>query len=189
MVDPSPLNLTIRHWNQSLRRALQIHLPSCSTCFYACKGMIIFFTTTLERKWPSQIHFHVPSPNQALRLYWTLPSTMSTCPLSKRKPSNWPLRWVLRCMPWLISSPLAGPMISRKLHIHYVPTGNTVNHSLLRWTCVSWRSPYHPSIRKGEGPWYSAPITLRHYQNTVGCLWLCFLAWYQQGHYISCLAM
>ena len=28
-----------------------------------------------------------------------------------------------------------------------------------RWTCVLWRNPHHPSIRKGEGPWYSAPIT------------------------------
>ena len=42
-----------------------------------------------------------------------------------------------------------------------------------RWTCVLWRSPQHPSIRKGEGLWYSAPITPRNYQNTVafyGCV-------------------
>ena len=47
MVDPLPLNLTISHWNQSLRRALQIHLPSCCACSYACKGMIKISTTTL----------------------------------------------------------------------------------------------------------------------------------------------
>ena len=37
-----------------------------------------------------------------------------------------------------------------------------------------WRSPHHSSIRKGEDPWYSAPITLRYYQNTVVCPWFCF---------------
>ena len=58
---PFTLNLTISHWNQSLRRALQIHLPSCPTCFYACKGMIMFSATGLERKWPSKILFHVSS--------------------------------------------------------------------------------------------------------------------------------
>ena len=83
MVDPSPLNLTISHWNQSLRRALQIHLPSCSACSYACKGMIMCFTTTLVRKWSSQIHSNISCPNMALRLYWILPSTMPICSLSE----------------------------------------------------------------------------------------------------------
>ena len=50
MVDPSPLNLTISHWNQSLTKALQIHLHGCSAYSYACKGMTMFFATTLERK-------------------------------------------------------------------------------------------------------------------------------------------
>ena len=58
-----------------------------------------------------------------------------------------------------------------------------------KWTCVPWRSPHHPSIRKGEDPWYSAPTTSRHYQNTAACLWFCFLVWYQQGTWGSCLAM
>ena len=117
MVDPSPLNLTISHWNHSLRRAFLIHLPSCHACSYACKGMIMFFTTALVRKWPTQIHSHVSSPNLALRLHWILSSTMLTCPLSKRKPSNWPLRWMLRCVPWMISSSLAGPFyIKEVLH-------------------------------------------------------------------------
>ena len=190
MVDPSSLNLTINNWNQSLRRALQIHLPGCSACFCACKGMIIFFATTLERKWPSEIHLHISSPNLDLRLHWILPSTMPAYPLSERKPSNWLLRWMLRWMPWLISSSLAGPMTSRKSHAHCVPTGNIMNHSLLKMDLCSMEKPHHhPSIRKGAGPWYSAPITPRHYQNTVACPWLWFLAWYQQGHWGSCLAM
>ena len=45
MVDPSPLNLTISHWNQSLRRALQMHLSGCSTCSYTYKGITTFFAT------------------------------------------------------------------------------------------------------------------------------------------------
>ena len=114
MVDPSSLNLTVNHWNQSLRRVLQIHLPDGSTCYYACKGMVIFFARAPERKWSSQIHFLISSPKLALILHWILPSTMPTCPLSKRKPSNWLLRWMLTCMPWLASSSLAGPMTSRK---------------------------------------------------------------------------
>ena len=57
------------------------------------------------KKWPSQIHFHISDPNLALRLHWILPSTMPTYPLSKRKPSNWLLRWMPRCMHWMISSP------------------------------------------------------------------------------------
>ena len=150
MVDPSPLNLTISHWNQSLRRALQIHLPSCSTCYYACKGMIMFFATALERKWPSQIHFHISSPNLALRLHWILPSTMPACPLSERKPSNWLLRWMLRCMPWLISSSLAGPVTSRKSLTHYTPTSNTVSHSLLKMDLCSVEKPSSSLHQKGR---------------------------------------
>ena len=58
-----------------------------------------------------------------------------------------------------------------------------------RWSGVLYRSHHQPSSRKGEGPWYSAPITPRHYQNILACLWLCFLAWYQQDHWGICLAM
>ena len=86
MVDLSPLNLTISHWDQSPRKALQMHLPSCSTCSYSCRGKITFSTTALVRQWSSLIHSHTSSPNLALRLQWILPSIMLTCPLSKRKP-------------------------------------------------------------------------------------------------------
>ena len=133
-----------------LRRALQIHLPGCSTCFYACKGMIMFFATTLVRKWPSQMHSHISNPSLALRLHWILPSTIPTCPLSERKPSNWLLRWILRCMPLLLSSSLAGPMTSRKAHTHYVPTGNTVNHTLLRMDLCSMEKPSSFLHQKGR---------------------------------------
>ena len=79
------------------------------------------------------------------------------------------------------------------------PYWKTVNHILLmetlwitycwRWTCVPWRSPYHPSNGNGEGPWYSAPVSSRHHQNTVTCPWLPLLAWHQQSHWGSCLVM
>ena len=150
MVDPSPLNLTISHQHQLLRRVLQIHLPSCSTCSYAYKGKIMFLATTLVRKWPSQIHFHLSSPNLPLRLHWILPSTMPACPLSKRKPSNWLLRRMLRCMLWLISSSLAGLMTSRKFNAHCIPTGNTMNHSLLKMDLCSVEKPSSSLHQKGR---------------------------------------
>ena len=182
MVDPSPLNLTISHWNQSLRRALQIHLPGCSTHSYACKGMIISFATILVRKLPSKIHFHVSNPNLALRLPWILPSTMPACTLSKRKPSNWLLKWMSRCMPWLISSSLDGLMTSRKSHTHYIPTGNTVNHSLLKMNLCSMEKPSSSLHQKGRRSLVLCTNHTKDYQITVPCMWLCLLAWYQQGH-------
>ena len=51
-----------------------------------------------EKEMALQIHFYVSSPNLALRLHWILSSTMSTYPLPKRRPSNWPLKWMLRCV-------------------------------------------------------------------------------------------
>ena len=87
-------------------------------------------------------------------------------------------------MPWLISSSLAGSPSPTKSLLATL----WVTHCW-RWTCVLWRSPHLPSIRMGDSPWYSAPITPRHYQNTVAWLWLCLLAWYQQDHWGSCLAM
>ena len=98
----------------------------------------------------SQIHSHISSPNLALRLHWILTSTMPACPLSKRKPSNWLLRWMLRCMPWLTSTPLAGLMISRKFHIHYIPTGNTMSHSLLKMDLCSMEKPSSFLHQKGR---------------------------------------
>ena len=121
MVDSSPLNLTTSCWSQSPRKTLHIHLPGCSACFYACRGMTTFSVTALVRKWSSYIHSHASSPNLVLRLDLVLPSTMLTCPLFKRKPSNWLLRKMLRCMPWLTSSSPACLMTSKKSHIHYVP--------------------------------------------------------------------
>ena len=119
-------------------------------CYYACKGMIMFFTTALERKWTSQIHFHISSPNLARRLYWILPSTMPPCPLPERKTSEWLLRWMLRCLPCLISSSLAGLMISRKSHTHYVPTGNTVSHLLLKMDLCFMEKPSSSLRQKGR---------------------------------------
>ena len=72
-----------------------------------------------------------------MRLHWILPSTMFTCLLSQRKPSNWLLTWMLRGIPWLISSSLAGSTSSRKSHTHYIPTDNTVNQSLLKMDLCS----------------------------------------------------
>ena len=189
MIDPSPFNLTISHCNQSLRRALQIYLLSSSACSYACKGMIKFSTTILVRKLFSQIHFCISSPNLALRLHWILPFTLPAYPLSKRKSSNWLLRWLLRCVPWMISSSLDGLMTSRKSLAQYIPTCSTVNHSLFKMDLCSMVKPSTSHHQKGEGPWYYAPVKQRHYQCTVACLWLCLLAWYQQGHLGCCLVM
>ena len=66
MVDPSPFNLTISYWNQSLRRVLQIDLPSCSTCSYSCKGMIMYvemhaLADIIISGWPNDIK-EVPCP-------------------------------------------------------------------------------------------------------------------------------
>ena len=41
----------------------------------------------------------------------------------------------------LISSSLTAPVTSRKSHIHYIPTGNTVNHSLLKMDLCSMEKP------------------------------------------------
>ena len=163
------------------------HLPGCSACYYACKGMIMFFATALERKWPSQIHFHISSQSLALRLHWILPSTMPACPLSKRKPPPtglWDGCWDV-CPSWNHHLWLAQWHQGSPMPTVSLLATPWVTH-FWRWTCVPWRSPHHPYIRKGEGPWYSAPITSRHYLNTIACLWLCFLAWYQQGHWGSC---
>ena len=73
MVDPSPLNPTISHWNQSLRKVLQIHLPGCSTCSYTCKGMIMFFATTLVWKWPpDKLSCFKPKSGPEIAFYITI---------------------------------------------------------------------------------------------------------------------
>ena len=53
-------------------------------------------------------------------------------------------------MPWLISSSLAGLMTSRKSHTQYVPTGNTVNHSLLKMDLCSMEKPSSSLHQKGR---------------------------------------
>ena len=66
-----------------------------------------------------------------------------------RKSSNWLLRQMLRCVPLLTSSSLAGPMKSRKFHIHYVPTSNTVKLSLLKIDLCSMEKPSSSLHQKG----------------------------------------
>ena len=182
MVDPSPLNLTINHWNETLRRALQIHLPSCNTCSYACKGYgyVLCYHPGKEMALPDTLSHS--NPNLALRLHRILPSTMLVHPLSKRKPSNFLFEMVDE-MCALTDIIVSGwPDDIKKSHTNYAPTGNTVNHSLLKMDLCSVEKPSSSCHqKKGEGPWYSAPIIPRHYQNSVACLWLCPLAWYQQG--------
>ena len=90
------------------------------------------------------------NPKLALILHWILPSTMLACPLSQRKPSNWVWRWMLRCVPWLTSSSLAGLITSRKSHIHCIPTGNTVNHPLLKMDSCSMENPSSSLHQKGR---------------------------------------
>ena len=149
MVDPSLLNLTISHCNQSPRRALQIHLPRCSTCSYTCRVWLHSLLPPSYGNDPPR-HTQVLSPNLALRLHWILPSTNATCPPSKRKPSNWLLRQMLICMSWLISSSLADPITSRRSYIHCVPTGNTVNHLLFKMDLCSVEKTSSSLNQKGR---------------------------------------
>ena len=112
--------------------------------------MTIFSINALVRKWSPQIHYHTSSPNLAPRLHWILSSIMLTCHLAKRKPSNWSLRWILRCVPWLTSLSQAGLTMSRKSHIHYIATGNTVNHLLLKMDSCSVEKPLTSLHQKGR---------------------------------------
>ena len=100
------------------------------------------------------------------------------------------LRWMLRCVPWLISSSLAGPMTSRKSHAHYVPIGNTISHSLLKMDLCCVEKPSSSLHQKGRR---SLVLCTNHTKalpkHAVAFLWLCFQTWYQQGHWGSCLAM
>ena len=118
------------------------------TIYHACSPR---YTLTLQvQTWPwdcigyhhlpcllSKIHSHTSSPNMTPRLHWISPSTILACPLSERKPSNWLLRWMLIWMPWLTLPYSASLMTSRKSHVHFIPTGNTVNHSLLKMVLCS----------------------------------------------------
>ena len=76
-----------------------------------------------------------------LKIALDIPIYHSHLSLSERKPSNWLLRWMLRCMHWLISSSLAGPMTSWKSNAYYIPTGNTVNPSLLKMDLCFMEKP------------------------------------------------
>ena len=148
-----------------------LHLQVYNYILHYCPGKKMILPDTLSGFKP---------PSLGLRLHWILPSTMLAC--LKGSPLNWLLRWMLRCMPWLTSSSLARPTTSRKSHIHYIPTGNTVNHLLLKMDLCSMKKPSSSLHQKGKGPWYTAPVTPRQHQNTVTFLWLNFLAWYKQGH-------
>ena len=65
---PSPLNLTISHWNQSLRRALQIHLSSCSACYYACKDYVLHNCPGKEMVLPDTLSCFKPKPGPEVPL-------------------------------------------------------------------------------------------------------------------------
>ena len=144
---PSTLKLTINHWNQSLRRPLQIHLPSCSACYYACNGMTVVFTTALERKWPSQIYLCVSSPNLALKLHWILPSTMPAYPPVQKEALQLAFEMDIQMCALVDIIISAGPMTSRKSNIHY---DNTVSHSLLKMDLCSGEKPSSSLHQKGS---------------------------------------
>ena len=113
---------------------------------------------------------------------------MPTCPLSERKSSNWLFRWVLRCMAWLILSSLAGLTGHQgSPDTHNVPTGNTMNHSLLKMDlCSSGEALIIPPTEREKifGTLHQSHQGIT--KNTVACLWLCLLACYQQGYSRCC---
>ena len=189
MGDPSPLNLIISHRNQWLRRALQIHLPVCSTCSYTCMGVIMFFTTALVRKWPSQIHsLFKARPGPEIALDITIHHTCLSPVQKEALQLAFEMDVEMHALADIIifGWPNDIKEVPHPLCPYWQDCESLTVEDL---TCVPWGSSHHLSIRKGECPWYSAPITPRHYQNTVTCPWLCLLAWYQQGHWGSCLAM
>ena len=112
-----------------------LHLQVYDYILCYCPGKEMALPDTLS-------HFKL---NLALRLHWILPSTMPAYPLSERKHSNWLLRWISRCMPQLISSSLT----SRKYHAHYIPTGNTMGHSLLKMDLCSMEKSSSSLHQKG----------------------------------------
>ena len=145
MVDLSPLNLAISHWNHSLRKALQIHLPICSACYYACKGEIMFFATALERKCPPDTLSHFkPKPGPEIALDIAI-NHAHLSPVQKEA-----LQLAFGCMLCLISSSLADPMTSRKSHTQYIPTDNTLNHSLLEMDSCSMEKSSSSIHQKGR---------------------------------------
>ena len=150
MINPSPLNQTIGHWNQSLKKPLQIHLSGCSACSYACKSMIMFFATALVRKCPPRYTLTF----QAKTLPWHCIGYCHppACPLLKRKPSNMAFEMdVENTCPGWYHHPLAVWMTSRKSHAHNIPTSNTMNHLLLKmdlWPVEKILSSLHQKGRR-----------------------------------------
>ena len=93
---------------------------------------------------------------------------MPACPLSKGKSSNWLLRQMLRCMPGWYHH-LCWSHDIKEVHAHYVPTANTVKHSLLKMDLCSVDQPQSSLHQKGRRSLVSTPIILRHCQNN-SCL-------------------
>ena len=58
-----------------------------------------------------------------------------------------------------------------------------------RWPCPTWRSPHHPSIRKGEDFATTPPVPSRNHKSPVVCEWMCLLARHKQSHRRSTLAV
>ena len=65
-------------------------------CLQGC-AYVLCYCPGKEMVLPDTLSCFKPKPGP--ELHWILPSTMPTYPLSKRKPSNWLLRWMLKCVP------------------------------------------------------------------------------------------
>ena len=64
MVDLSPLNLTISHWNKSPRRALQIHLPGCMQGY----DYVLHYHHGKEMALPDTLSYFKPRPGPDIAL-------------------------------------------------------------------------------------------------------------------------
>ena len=150
MVDPSPLNLTISQWNQSLRRALHIHLPGCSACFYTCKGIITFFATTLVRKWPSQIHSHVFKPKSGPEI--ALDIAIHHACLSPVQKEALQLAFEMDVEMCALADNINSGWHNdiKEVQHHYLTTGNIVNHSLLKMDLCSMEKSSSSLQQKGR---------------------------------------
>ena len=176
MVGLSPLSQTTSPWNPSPRKTWQTHQPICSACYCASKATITLSITALVRKWP------YPTHSLGSVLSWTQHPTGHCHPPCSPVPTEeesiptslceWP--WdACSCQHdhhWLAQWHQGGPSsVTPILATLWDP-----HHQ--RWPCLMWRSPHHPSTRKGEDVTATPPVPSRNHQSTVVHSWMCLLA-------------
>ena len=150
MVGLLPLSQTTSPWNPSPRRTWQTCQAICSACYCASMAMITLSITTPVRRWPCPTHslgsVHVldqhptghchPPCLHVPREEGSIPTSLCEQPQyarSHQHDHHWLAWWHQGS-----SSPVM-PILATLWDPHY-----------WKWPCPMWRSPHHPSIRKGE---------------------------------------